>query len=790
MAELVFTGKSSLMGLYNSAPWLFDGVIICLFLGLLFRILFEKANIAKEEKDSRKFGGIVGFLMGVSVVGYMQYRNWHLLVDGGPWLFGALILILGAFIWTLVDGYFGEDSRSTTIPIVAALTLFAVWFFLTNVPSYSNQLDFVLGEIGLPRGIYNIIVWGCLLFVIMWALLSLFGISPSGGIFGRGEGSRPGGGGPGILTRGWRWLFGGGPSTGKPGIIRRGLRRLFGKGGDDDGGGPTPPSPDDITKPDRGTDGDVDDAGKELDNAGDELKKIKAVIKKLMEILKKIHGFEKNKKENIDKTKKPEEFYNALVTLIDELEKEIEKFKGTKMLAKMEESSKNIEKAVANNKSWMLGSINNSEKSIKGLISAISKNIKSPEKEKLAEKSEELLKYLETLKAKYDELCDWTEKQLDTALTDDKLKTAEKSMTDLYNELVQIVQLMAAQGKRIQSLDKADDEEKKKTFEEIKENCDDIMGLIVSTTEHLKDVAGADIFGMLEHGIQILDNLLKEFQGKRKPLVEELKKISQEITLLREEYERILKEQTEKKEGALDLRKYAATIEEERQKLIEVIESGKQLLKDLAAWFKRPLSAEELRKLGLPEEEEAAGRAYEIFPKRDPDKESTEDWRANRAEIGKRIRDRMQLLRDEEIIKHQKIKEAEQILNRAVAQINFVIGELGKRTLTEGSIEKQILDDLNEFIRNSTTIKAYLTDFDVFEKKLMESIIENYRLAFLGQEGRSSTKVETILLTHVMKDIEAMEKIVDLLKIEEERLEKEVPVPPPGEKEVPIPPPK
>ena len=786
MAELVFTGKSSLMGLYNSAPWIFDGIIICMFLGLLFRILFEKAKIAKEEKDSKKFGGIVGFLMGVSIVGYMQFRNWHLLIDGGPWLFGALILILGTFIWTLVDGYFGEDSRSTTIPVVTALTLFALWFFLTNVPSYSNQLDFVLGEIGFPRGIFNIIVWGCLLFVIMWALLSLFGISPGGGIFG-GDGT--GGEGPGIFRRGWRWLFGGGPSTGKPGLFRRGWRRFFGKGGDD-GGGPAPPAPDDITGPDKKTDGDIDDADGDLDNAGDELEKIKAVIKKLMEILKKIHGFEKNKKEKIDKTKKPEEFYNALVTLIDELEKEIENFKGTKMLAKMEESSKKIEKATADNKSWMLGNIKGSEKSIKSLLDAISKKINSPEKEKLAEKAEELLKYLETLKVKYSELCDWTKKQLDTALTDDKLKTAEKSMTDLYNELVQVVQLMAAQGKRIQSLNKADEEEKKKTFEEIKENCDDIMGLIVSTIERLKDVAGADIFGMLEHGIKILSNLLQEFQGKRKPLVEELKKLSQEITLLREEYEKILKKQIEKEEGTLDLRKYAATIEAERLKLVEVIESGKQLLKDLAAWFKRPLTSEELRKLGLPEAEEAAGKAYEIFPKRDPDKESTEDWRANRAEIGKRIRDRMQLLRDEEITKHQKVKEAEQILNSAVAQINFVIGELGKRALTEGSIEKQIFDDLNEFIRNSTIIKAYLTDFDVFEKKLMDSIIENYRLAFLEQEGRYSTKVQNILLTHVMKDLEAMEKIVDLLKIEEERLEKEVPVPPPGEKEVPIPPPK
>ena len=97
-SRLVFTGVPGLMGYYNSAPWIFDGAIICLFLGLLFRILFEKAKIGKDEKDMRKFGSIVGFLMGISLVGYMEFRNWHLLTDGGQWLFGALRLILGTFI--------------------------------------------------------------------------------------------------------------------------------------------------------------------------------------------------------------------------------------------------------------------------------------------------------------------------------------------------------------------------------------------------------------------------------------------------------------------------------------------------------------------------------------------------------------------------------------------------------------------------------------------------------------------------------------------------------------------
>lgn len=511
--------------------------------------------------------------------------------------------------------------------------------------------------------------------------------------------------------------------------------------------------------------------------------------------MKKIIAFEDKKRKDIDSAKQSEinNYHSVLVAYIKELKQARKEFNALKAFQLLNAARTKCGKT-ADDATSLLAYINNVEKDLKALRKNIDNTITPPEHEDLIYNADADIAHLEKIKISLDTLIKAFKDAIKKVVTDTELTSLQSKLKQINDNLETIIGTMSAQDKHLLSIEKSSEEGKKTATEEIKKTCADIIGYATATITALADLAGADIIGLLDHGLNSLKTAQDSFIAKKQPLVEDLKNLIEEINLLIGRYNQAMQKQIEQKEGVLELQKLAAAIEAERLKLLEVIYSGKQILRDLAAWFKRPLTKEELDKLGLAAKEEAAGKAYEKFPERTPEKESTEDWRASRAQVEARVRDRLKLIRDEEAAEHKKIKEAEAILNNAVAQVNYLLGILAKRTLVPGSIEEQVYKDLTEFIRQSKTLKAYLADFDVFEKKLVDSIIENYRLAFIGQEGRSSTKVQNILLAHVMKDLEALEKIVNLLKIDEEKIkEKAVPITAPKERTkertVPITPP-
>jgi len=174
--QVALTGIPSLLAIYNSAPWIFDAVMLCTFLGLLFRSLIQKANIGKGDAQSKKIGSVLGFFLGLAMTGYMEYRGWHLFTDGGPWVLGTIVILLAMMLWAVVDKYFEGKHRTTTIPIFFIAAMIILWAFSHTLPSFNLGLN----ALGQWRWLVYIVFWAGLIFILFWALTSLFGLKYTG----------------------------------------------------------------------------------------------------------------------------------------------------------------------------------------------------------------------------------------------------------------------------------------------------------------------------------------------------------------------------------------------------------------------------------------------------------------------------------------------------------------------------------------------------------------------------------------------------------------------------------
>ncbi len=185
----------NILEVYNYAPWLFDGAVICLVLGLLFRELFAKSKIGKDDGQSAKLGGIVGFVIGLIIVIGMQTKG-LLLIDLWSWLVIGILAVGALLLWKWLIGIFGNEHKWMVTLFVIVMTALIAGTLLGSMPEFTTVTFGSWGE-----GLMKWVVWLAIIFLIVWALSRMPKIFKGGG--GGGEGG--GGGG------GWwpRWPFGG-----------------------------------------------------------------------------------------------------------------------------------------------------------------------------------------------------------------------------------------------------------------------------------------------------------------------------------------------------------------------------------------------------------------------------------------------------------------------------------------------------------------------------------------------------------------------------------------------------
>ncbi len=177
----VVSALPDIVDIYNIAPWIWDGLIICLVLGLLLREGFKKAKIA-DDMQAGKLGGVVGFAIGLMLLLGMYRKGWQL-IDIWPVLLIVLALFLAVLLWKFLVETFGEAHKTTITIIVIAIAVIVIALLIGSIPEY------ITGMLG-GFGFYLLILafWGAILFVLIFLVFRGWGAPP---------GSTPGGGGGG-----------------------------------------------------------------------------------------------------------------------------------------------------------------------------------------------------------------------------------------------------------------------------------------------------------------------------------------------------------------------------------------------------------------------------------------------------------------------------------------------------------------------------------------------------------------------------------------------------------------
>lgn len=164
-----------IVAIYNIAPWLFDGAILCTIFGLLFRELFKKAKITEEKNES--LGGIVGFAIGLILLIGMYRKGWQL-VDIWPWLLLALLLIGSVLLWRFLN-----EMTENHHPWLAALLVIMLMTLVGGLVAGSMP-EFIPAEIGWWGGLFiRLAIWLALIGLAAWLIIG--GVTqPGGGLLG------------------------------------------------------------------------------------------------------------------------------------------------------------------------------------------------------------------------------------------------------------------------------------------------------------------------------------------------------------------------------------------------------------------------------------------------------------------------------------------------------------------------------------------------------------------------------------------------------------------------------
>ena len=801
---------SNIMQIYQSYPWVFDGIIICTLLGVLFRILFEKGKIG-EEKQARKLGGIFGFFLGIAMIGYMQYRGWLLFIDGGPWIFGIIIMSLCAVFWAIIDGYLNHEKRSMTIPIAFVVATGLIYAFLNFVPSYMAGVSDLFGG---SIWIWHLIMWCLMIFILFWALTGLM------------AGAYPEGGGiPGVgrrIASGWQhvkdaydwakkegvgsaakwtakapfkagWWGMKGLAHGAGAIARRTplVKRLFkGKGVS---------TPEDLDNAGKETDtqlGDTTGKANELDQA---LQASKAIHQKIVEILNKIRELSKTTKKDIT-TLKPDECTGIAAALKEQIN-ELGKIPlpGKEILDKIAKTKDSIENAKSSVEYYTAtAGIYEKLPILLSLIEQIEDAGKRAAFEVEAKKEQEHMNFIA---GKLQEIAKEFEDNVNIILQDKDLTEVTTKISDLLGTTVEIITQAGIQIEDLNKIPGVKEENQEAARVKISETCTKLIDLTTVAIEKLGTFDRATIDAKLRPEIRMIDKIRVTYQKKRDEIHKEYNTIMKDVEALIAQVQEILSHQATPEEKAAliaSLSEVLEIIKRERDTLRALLTDAKTFIKVLNLSFLRVRGQKDIAAKTIVTEE-----GEEVL-------EMTAATPAAAIPTGEEEAENITTAAIEEAKKLRKtaatnLQTAKVTITKTISQLRYAEGHLttilNKGTGISPENRKklgQLLRNLSAFLSEEEDLKSLIQMLGSYEDYVFNIIMARVIKHAAGK--RKPKMTVSAAINEMIKIINRLKKKLELLDTEIGYIEKEVKemaVPAPsgsstgavGPIEMPVPPP-
>ena len=636
--QIVLAGLPSLLSVYNSAPWLIDGAIYCLFLGLLFRTMFEKAKIAKDDDASKKLGGIVGFLAGASIAIYLQTRGWYLITDGGIWIVGIVLALIIFFLWTTIDNSLNGEHRHITLPAAAAVVLFIVWMLMAYGSTSINQGLKAIPLLGSNAPMWiSLVLFALLIFGLFFAMKGALGAkssetttTPSGPglwrrIFGEPAEKPPlEGRQKGFLTADRPWYA---PWRRKPSVpSKRGLwgaltadrpwyapwkRKRPAK----------PIEPKEIETIDTTTDTEIGNATTAIEDSANELAKIIAISGTLKQVLNATKTASTEMQGNIPNAA-PDTYpsYNEKIKeFTDKIKEARQNFDANQLLNKHTAATEANQRAINSTKKLLATGLGKGGalEQIKALNEEIKKITTHPDYAKLNQQGTDIETHMSNNLAWIKKLTEELENTLKGISSATQISQAKDLVKQINENSNSVRSVLLAQGKRIADLAKASEAEKPQALGQITTVFSNINGIIDSTLLLIETFEGPRTYEKLKQELLQMNTAIGTFRTKKKHHVDEYEKMLRQLKDLQTIVGSIRQKQIEEEQDLMKLEDIKTAMEAERTSLNNVILSGNALLTDLKSMFNRPLATEELKPVQeeLPEEEKASGKVQKEFKK-------------------------------------------------------------------------------------------------------------------------------------------------------------------------------
>lgn len=768
----------NLMSIYQSYPWIFDGIIICTLLGVLFRILFEKGKIGKEDQ-AKKLGGIFGFFLGIAMIGYMQYRGWTLFIDGGPWVFAIVIISTVMVFWAIIDGYFEHRNRSVTLPIAFVVATLLIYLFLNYVPSYMAGVgDLFGGYVWL----WHLIMWCLLILILFWALAGAFagGMPKAGeGFWGAVGGAikapfKAAGWGLGGAGEAYDWLKDWGADRKRRAAARE-------KPAD---------TPEDTRKIDRETDKDLAGASKETEKTNKALDAAKAISSALAKVLNEIRA-SANGARQFPSEFKAENYRNISAWLKakqTELTSEKKGFDAIKLVENLINAQNALQTAKADIETELqrIGTYTKIREAITKTGQISNDN---PDKTKLLADAQaeqehlaEIISGLRAIIKPFEDAINEILKKEEVAQTKSKIEELDNRITEVQALLPTIIKDLAELGKELP------EEAKIPLKNRIKTNCDKIITSATLAIETLGTLNKIIIDGLLKQGVAAANTAIKRFIESKKIYITDFVQLQADVDAILAKINEILSKQMSPKEKttmvtALD--EIKNTIATQKNELLALITEAEKFIKAIKkAW---EIQTETKRKI----ETEVAIT----------EKKTTEELIKTKEEEA-----RAQIIAAIEAVKKEQ-KDTIKILDAGAATVTKAKSELATaRNMLSQVLQKttgkrrqnaeMLIQNLNYMLAEEEEIQKGLNFLRDYEKYIIDTVLAR------TEQAKQKRKIGSVIyelrnkIIKPLSDIVQMldEELIFLTKEEKELTAEPVSPPPPsgaatGPIEMPVPPP-
>jgi hypothetical protein len=782
----------NILSIYQSYPWIFDGIIICTLLGVLFRILFEKGKIGKEDQ-AKKLGGIFGFFLGISMVGYMQYRGWTIFIDGGPWVFAIVIISSVMVFWSIIDGYFEGKSRSITLPIAFVAATLLIYLFLNYVPSYMVGVSSLFGDYVWA---WHLLMRSLMVFILFWAIVGAFGGGyPEGaGIPGIGRSLASGAGHiknaynwakqEGIgkaaaavakapFKAGW-WTAKKGAKGGwwlakKPfqaaGIIKRKTKGVFSK--------------EELGKEKTTVDTQLTDAAEKTRQTETTLQEAKSINQQIAEILDKIRKLAKNTQGKLTKLKPKDctSIADELKTLIAALEKL--ELPGSKILSRINITKESVENAKASVDYYTkTAPLYQRLPELISLIDQIDDEEQKAKYQFVAKKDQEFLENI--IKAKIINIEKDFREKVDATLTAADVSEVVRKVEEINNSILNIVTQSAT---LIEALEKAAETKEEKTLEEtgktINDTCAAIIGLANAAIEQIGTFNKATIDSKLIPEVRYLEKAYKTYQQQREPIHDEYNRLIDAVERQLAEVREILSQQATPEEKAKLLSSLAEAldiIKAERDALKTLLGHAETFIRVLDDAFLNIIKGEE--KIEAEQKVKVGGKTV-LRTKGTTEEVSIPTGEAEAEDVAIAAIEKAKSLRRTAA---DELQAAKGTVKNSITALRIAENDLAaileKATHIKGEQRQkldQLLKNLNTFLSEEEDVKNLITMLDSYEEYIFQMI-----MARVKKHATAKSKPKMTInaaITEMVKIINKLRKKLELLNTEAmylEKMEKEI----------------